>query len=152
MSLGGFFRDYAYIPLGGQSREHAAFRAEHHDRVGLDGHLAWRRVELPSVGPVLGRAHPAGEVLRHEGARPAAAVRKPHLVHRAVLLRVAPVRRDGAHERGGVVLRHVRCLRVARYLHAVGAAVVELREPRARVHRGVAALGAVAAQEDPGLG
>lgn len=64
-------------------------------------------------------------------------------MRRAVLLRVAPVRRDGAFERGGVVLRHVRRLRVAGHLHALGAAVLELREPRAHLYRGFAAMGAV---------
>ena len=148
MSLGGFFRDYVYIPLGGNRVSTPRFVLNTMIVWGLTGiwhGAAWNFVLWGLYWGVL--------ILAEKFFIMKALDRLPGFVSHiwcAVLFFFGWLL--FAVERGRVVLRHVRRLRLHGNEHPVGAAVVELREPRPHFHRGLAALGAVPAQEAPGLG
>ena len=59
ISLSTWFRDYVYIPLGGNRVKKIPLDPEYSGRLGADRLLARRTVELPVLGPVL-RASAAG--------------------------------------------------------------------------------------------
>ena len=64
-----WFRDYVYIPLGGNRWDTPRFVLNTMIVWGLTGIWHGAAWNFLLRGLVLGRAHPAGEVLRHEGAR-----------------------------------------------------------------------------------
>ncbi len=71
MSLSSFFRDYVYIPLGGQPEGQGPPGPEPADCVVFNRHVARRRMELHPLGAVLLRVPGIGEVPHPWAAAPA---------------------------------------------------------------------------------
>lgn len=72
MTLGNWFRDYVYIPLGGNRVPKSRWVLNPFHRVGVDGHLAWGELDVPYLGALLLRASSGrtSDRLRRETVRP----------------------------------------------------------------------------------
>lgn len=73
ISLGSWFRDYVYIPMGRQPGQPLAVGSEHPHRVDAYGAVARRGVEFRAVGAAVCRAAAGGKV----DSRPAKAAGRP---------------------------------------------------------------------------
>ena len=87
ISLSTWFRDYVYIPLGGNRVSRGEVGAQHSRRLGPDRPVARRGLELPALGPVLrcaaaDRKALAGQVSRASAEGAALAAVHDHRVHR----------------------------------------------------------------------
>ena len=96
MSLSRWFRDYLYIPLGGNRAARLADLPQPADRLRADRPLARRQLDVPDVGPLPRRLadHRAGQQVGPARVRPGALVASPrgHLPDRAGRLGAVPSR------------------------------------------------------------
>ena len=119
ISLSTWFRDYVYIPLGGNRVSRGKMGAQHSCRLGADRPVARCRLELPALGPVLRRAAAAGKALAGQVSRAPAegaalAAMHNHCVHRLGDVRSHGLRADALRARADVPLHARGAVAVAR--------------------------------------